>query len=269
MFIDGRCYCNAFCHQDRTGAEEASVRLDDIQAVKEAHDQVQATVSLALDHTIDAIPVREVSAAIRGQLPEGQAMRERFVDMLLAGMIAVFNPRRVLDRTRAVLALPPWYPSASAKDVSADAVPETASGSGADSSTARGLSGSTAATRVYHEASRKKPVPSVPKPKPEPKAEPNPNPKRSAMITKHGTPGYARPRATDSARASRRSGVKTAGSPVVDSDRGRNNGLTARPQRWTPQRGAPPPAVRGGGAGGHRGHGSSKHNKPVRQEWQR
>jgi hypothetical protein len=98
--------------QDRTGAEEAGVPLDDVMAVKQAHDLLQEAVSLAFDEAIDAIDPDAVSASIRQALPEGQATRDRVVAILLQGLIAVCNPRRVLDRARAVLALPPWDPGA-------------------------------------------------------------------------------------------------------------------------------------------------------------
>ena len=93
--------------------------LDDVMAVKDAHDRLQQAVSLAFEEAIATIDAEAVSMVTRNQLPEGQATRDRFVGILLPGMIAVCNPRRVLDRTRSVLALSPWYPPALASASSA------------------------------------------------------------------------------------------------------------------------------------------------------
>lgn len=84
--------------------------LDDIMAVKDAHDRLQLSASLAFKEAIATIDADAVSTAIRSKLSEGQATRDRFVGVLLPGLIAVCDLRRVLDRTRAVLALAPWYP---------------------------------------------------------------------------------------------------------------------------------------------------------------
>lgn len=179
--------------QDRTGADEASVPLDDVMAVKDAHDQLQQAVSLAFEEAVAAIDAGAVSAAVRSQLPNGQATRERFVGVLLPGLIAVWNPRRLLDRTRAALALAPWHPPTPGgptvlQEAAADAVVEVASVSAVGDEAV-----SAAASRASQQTHRKgAPAPSLPKPASTPKS------------AEHGARNYARPLKTNSMSASGR-----------------------------------------------------------------
>ena len=182
--------------QDRTGADEASVPLDDITAIKDAHDHLQEAAAFAFEEAINVIDASVVSAAIRSQLPDGQATRERFVGILLPSIIAVSNPRRVLDRTRAVLALAPWHSSAPTTAVAgADAVTKKASLSAVDD--VRSASTSTAAHTAGQQHSRKK------------RSAPR-LPKKSLPSAKHGTPGYMRPLVTDATRARGGEGTRQA-----------------------------------------------------------
>ena len=147
-------------------------------AVKDVHDQLQQAVSLAFEEAVAAIDAGAVSAAVRSQLPDGQATRERFVGVLLPGLIAVCNPRRVLDRTRAVLALAPWHPPtsgspAAVQTAAADAVVEAASVSAVDSvSHASDKAAFATASRASQQSSRKKgtPAPRLPGPASTPKS---------------------------------------------------------------------------------------------------
>jgi hypothetical protein len=168
------------------------VPLDDVMAVKDAHDRLQQAVSLAFEEAIATIDADAVSTATRNRLPEGQATRDRFVGILLPGMIAVCNPRRVLDRTRSVLALSPWYPSAL----------------GGASSAAQGPTDA-----VVDTAKQIRKAPTRPTPKPASNSE--------------GAPGYMRPLNSNATRTNRPA-RRQRGAPTASGGREREGGSQGR-----------------------------------------
>ena len=102
--------------QDRTGAEEASVPIEDQDAVKHAHDALLSAASAALAELLAGVAKESgaVGSAVRAALAE--PTRQSFSALLLESLLGACDFARVLEQTRAVLALPSWRSEASEQE---------------------------------------------------------------------------------------------------------------------------------------------------------